>query len=716
MDLFATVAEIEVKKPILKKITLQNYRNIAYREILVGEKGLILQGKNGLGKTNIIEGAYRNLSGKLFNGSSKSDTQVITPVGADREAKTSVKLEFDKDNFTFELISYDEYTKKDKTYKGTAYDYYVNEALTKKGQAIEVLYSYLGIKELNDRWAKDDRKNIDLIDLLFNIDYLKTIDYKYLRALVVDIVGDVNFTDVINDNPTKYGKLVAPLQENGLNMETVKAKYRVKKFGKPGTFGLEDLIVSSKNNLKNLEVKASAEYDLNEITLAKQSLQDIESKIVDLRVKKQQGTSELTSAIDLEIGKLERDLMTEQHRIQVEYSKTVASLKDDKVQVEIQDKEKSLNTLRNQRNEIVEKVNREKSLVTENDLNVGKKTNEKQSLLLQRKNLLEKYNQLKTPQSSETITCPHCNQPFSLHESKEHKTIVDSQLAEVTKQGLQIKTRLEELKEGLDTLGVEREVINGRILKLQGELKQVEENIKAVEIAITDLKQRQSQTTLLAPTLDLNGGNVLSIKNNIQTLKTRKETVLNDYQTIIKDIDSQIAVLEAQKQPLKETLNKEIIINNYRKELESERATLQRLETELIDVDDILMLIKDVEQEKYTRIENKVKDTFGDNFKFELFKENVDGSVDTRVCVMLVKDVHGNFVRVENLNTGLYPIRAIEFVERVRNFYNIPKSFIFVDELSALDTEHTKQLMHSGLQIIATRPSDSDKIEEVEIK
>ena len=124
------------------------------------------------------------------------------------------------------------------------------------------------------------------------------------------------------------------------------------------------------------------------------------------------------------------------------------------------------------------------------------------------------------------------------------------------------------------------------------------------------------------------------------------------------------------------------------------------------------MLIKDVEQEKYTRIEQKIANSFGENIKFELFKENTDGTVDTRVCVMLVKDVYGNFVRIENLNTGLYPIRALEFIESVRNFYNIPKSFIFVDELSALDTEHTKKLLASGLQIIATRPSDSDKLEE----
>ena len=99
------------------------------------------------------------------------------------------------------MIDYD--FKKDGTYKGTAYDYYVNEALTKKGQAYEVLYHYLGIKELADKWSKDERSNIDLIDLLFNVNYIKKVDYKWLRALVIDMVGDVSFTDIINQNPNK---------------------------------------------------------------------------------------------------------------------------------------------------------------------------------------------------------------------------------------------------------------------------------------------------------------------------------------------------------------------------------------------------------------------------------------------------------------------------------------------------------------------------------
>ena len=96
MDLFSQVG-IE-QRPILKKITLNNYRNISYREVIVSDKGLILQGKNGIGKTNIIEAVYYVLSGKMFSGASQSDVQDVTPRGADQNTKTSVKLFFEKNN------------------------------------------------------------------------------------------------------------------------------------------------------------------------------------------------------------------------------------------------------------------------------------------------------------------------------------------------------------------------------------------------------------------------------------------------------------------------------------------------------------------------------------------------------------------------------------------------------------------------------------------
>lgn len=620
---------------------------------------------------------YRNLSGKLFSGVAKSEVQAITPT-TNPKAKTSVKLEFEKDNFTFELISYEDF-KKDGTYKGTAYDYYVNEALTKKGQAYEVLYHYLGIKELADKWSKDERSNIDLIDLLFNVNYIKKVDYKWLRALVIDMVGDVSFTDIINQNPTKYMKLVEPLKAEALNLETVKAKYRVNKFGKANVFGIDDKILSVKEEIKNLEIKASEKYDLEAIKIAKSELAEIEKQIIDLKVKTQKNESDLTSDINLKISKLEKDVLLEQNKIREEHNRLLDSLKDTQLEKDIKVKEKTLSDLKNSLLSISKSILDQSTIKNDRLALETKHKNTLENLASQRKELLINWKELKTPKTSETVTCPHCDKPFALHETKEHKQIISKQLVEIEKNGKDVATKINETKEILDNLEVEIGLTNNKLVELQAEKRQVESNIEILENEITSLKVKESETNKKAPLINLNSEIVVTLQNEIKTLETKKKDIINDFLGVKTNLQNKINELESQKQPIKEVLNKEIIVENYKKDLQAKKLEIEKLQKEQIDIDDVLALIKEIEQEKYTRIESNVKDTFGENIRFELFKENVDGSVDTRVCVMLVKDIHGNFVRVENINTGLYPIRAIEFLEKVREFYKIPKSFVFLD-------------------------------------
>ena len=106
MNLFE-IEKNEQSSKVLKKITLQNYRNHAFKEIHVGESGVIFKGMNGIGKTNIIEAIYWVLSGRLFNGLSLGHLIGVTPENAEKGTKTSVKLEWE--NFSFEKVVYEKY-------------------------------------------------------------------------------------------------------------------------------------------------------------------------------------------------------------------------------------------------------------------------------------------------------------------------------------------------------------------------------------------------------------------------------------------------------------------------------------------------------------------------------------------------------------------------------------------------------------------------------
>lgn len=712
MDLFE-VGEVE-KKPILKKIILQNYRNIDYKEIIVNDNGLILQGVNGIGKTNVIEAIYYALSGKLFNGSSQSDVQDVTPRNKEQHVQTSVKLVFDKKNFMFELISYKQF-KKNGDFKGMAYDYYVNEAPINKGQAIEILYEYLGIKNVVDVWGKStELKNIDMIALLFNINYIKNIDYKYLRALIIDIVGDVSIEDVIQNNPTKYEKLKKELTLFDNDLERVKNSFRNEKFGKTNERGLDVKIENIKSKIVDLNNKLSQTYDKEEVVLAKKEIEEIDNKIIALKVKQQQSNVELTNGIDLEISKLENEKLHHENKIREEHRLLLERLKDATLEKQIEDKKNSILELEKQRMEIIKKSVDANETTRSLNFGITNKQNRIKELQKNRDELLKEWQTLVSPQS-ESLTCPHCDKPFHLHESKEHGAILETKKNNIKQQGLSLKNEVENLTNEIETLKLSSEKTNETVLSYQKNREQLDENIGELKKGLEDLQLKHKESILNVPTLDLNSKEVLSIVEKIQTLKNERNELLQNQKSSLNEITNEIGNLELSKLKNSEVVKKEIIYEQYQKDLEQHKKELVSTQERLEVVEQILRLVTSVEQEKYELVEKKASNSFGDNFKFELFKQNIDGTFDTRVCVMLVKDVHGNFVRIENLNTGMYPIRVIEFVNGIRDFYNIPKSFIFVDELSALDSTHTKQLLNSGLQIIATRPSESKKIEEIQI-
>jgi hypothetical protein len=93
-----------------------------------------------------------------------------------------------------------------------------------------------------------------------------------------------------------------------------------------------------------------------------------------------------------------------------------------------------------------------------------------------------------------------------------------------------------------------------------------------------------------------------------------------------------------------------------------------------------------------------------------MFDYNQDGSIDTRVCDLLVKDGNGTFVNIKNINTGNYPISALDFITRIKKHYGVEKSFIFIDEFGQIVGENITSVLGFGEQVLATKPSDKPKI------
>src|SRR5690606_6529979 len=145
-------------------------------------------------------------------------------------------------------------------------------------------------------------------------------------------------------------------------------------------------------------------------------------------------------------------------------------------------------------------------------------------------------------------------------------------------------------------------------------------------------------------------------------------------------------------------------IERYTEELKTVRKRLQSSK-------ELLILIKELEKDKFTKIDSKIANKFGENIKFKLFDYNADESLNIRVCDLLVKDGNGAWVNIKDLNTGNYPLAVLDFITRIKEHYGVKKSFMFIDEYGTIDDDNRNRIYGFGEQIIATEKGNTKKIE-----
>lgn len=216
---------------------------------------------------------------------------------------------------------------------------------------------------------------------------------------------------------------------------------------------------------------------------------------------------------------------------------------------------------------------------------------------------------------------------------------------------------------------------------------------------------------LLEPTLDFNTNEYIKLQDDIIKLQNKRQLILENGNFNVADYDKQILDLENEKIPHQEIVNKLAVresrveaIERYTEELKTVRKRLQSSK-------ELLILIKELEKDKFTKIDSKIANKFGENIKFKLFDYNADESLNIRVCDLLVKDGNGAWVNIKDINTGNYPLAVLDFITRIKEHYGVKKSFMFIDEYGTIDDDNRNRIYGFGEQIIATEKGNTKKIE-----
>lgn len=707
------------KKITLSNVEISNYRSIKYLNIPMNDFGIILKGLNGVGKTSVIEALYFLFSGKLFDGRSKLGDQNITPTDMEKGTKTSIKATF-SNGFTFAITLWEEWNNDFSLIKERKSVYEVNGGVVKRVRdAYNTLHTELGLIDLMSEFEKDPKlKHIDIVRLLYDISYLKEIDYKELRALVIDIVGDIEYKDLINKNPTKYASLVAPLKDANMDLEAAKQKLRGEKFGTPqNKSGLEQSISEYEKLIEITQIEASKEIDVEAIKNAKIELKKLDDEIVKLKADKNKSDTQLTADIDLKIANVENAILKEKDNIKQEHEKQVkeielANLELDKPLHIFQD---TINKLNNQKDSLSREINDINYNLSLKYNDIKDKERELKHHQEKRQELVIEWQKTKNPQS-ELITAPKSKEQFYLHEALEYVAIRDKKLAEITKKGQAEKLAIDGLQEMIKTLKNDYAIQEKKVIEKQEARNELDKQIKVNQDNLE--KHRQEIQYKEKPLLSYNTKSINALNDKLISLRNERESLLT-FGTGEKDnlIESKIAELETQKEALREILNQEIILKDNQKRLSDYQETLKTTKRRLLEVNELLTLIKELEKDKFTQIDSKVADSFGNNIKFKLFDYNItDESINTKMCDLLVLDGNGALVNIKDLNTGHYPLLSLDLITRVKAHYNIPNSFIFIDEFGVIDSQNRTKLLEFGEQIIATEKSDDKKIKVVSIK
>lgn len=721
-----------MNRSMLKEVTITNFRNIVNETITFEEsKGVIITGKNELGKSNRISAILWALGGVMFDGGSRDTMSNLTPFDANSDTIVSVSITFSDGNnitkyYNEPFETNDEGIRVPKRTK-TWYTINGGKPLGTVKEGEQFIINQLGLNKIDYRFNSNKvLKGINLVFLLTTTLGIRMIDNSMKRAILIDIVGDVDPIKLAKDKPLEYSnELVKLLEETNGDINKVRDDLRYTLMDK--TVGLETKIEIAKNVLNELELEAKKQIDENALKEAKKSVAEIDKKIKDIEIKKQTESEALTNKIDLEIAKLENERQKLVTEINEAYNKALDKYNNNELlahvkKIQAQEQEQSIVA----RQKEVEKAQAENNLS-----NVEfKLQNNKQRLTqidLEAKQLKVDYDNImkendNVEKEGTIFTCPHCDKAFDVSETKEHlelhKKAQDKKVAEIKNK----VTALKKEKDGLEIVvtDLELDVAKARenFTKKSNEHENAIKNRDNLTKEVSKALDTYNKSNPIAPILSFDTAEIQEVDFNIETLKNEKEQVLNERETVNVSYDEEIEALEQQKLTYQEILNSENVRDATLKSLEPKRLEYNNLIVRYEDTRSLYAMSKKLLVDTFKELERRIEVKFGNDIWFKLYEPNAtDGgeTYKTSVCEMYVKDGSGRLVPAitNGVSTSMQEVRLVEFIERLKAHYELPNSIMLIDRLESLDDDKLAMLPKNNqiITAIVTRNQPTIKYE-----
>lgn len=684
----------------MKKIShvkIENFRNLGSCVEYDLKNVNIFAGPNYSGKTNTILAIYWCLTGYQLDGSSQDDSNLPQ---SDKKLPMSVELKFD-DGFTVKRGYAEKWVKKrgseDITLEGHTTDIYINETKENISVGTAKLIKYLGTD------IELDNSKFDLLRALIDPRYLGyTVEWKVLRAFIINLVGDVDNDDVIKelDKTAKYTvDYKKELESN--NYDTASIIKRLKSSLKKNN----DDVKGKKAAVK--ELKQISDVDPEELKKAQDEIEIIENQISSIRANA--NTDPALDSLKSQLGELREEYnATRLYDIKEfdEKNKDIR-IKKNKIQSEIDGIKEQINK---EKDTIFSIVSNKNSLI--HQLNEYEEDIKHKELELN--NLRDIYSKIaqehyitsiKIPEAD---NCPNCGYVLngqlidqvksSIMNDEENFNIEKSKkLAANVESGKKLKLDIENLKFKISSANEEIAKLDTSnhdeaVLKLNDKLESL--NVKMSEMARNEATEPTESKELI------------ELSNQIEAINKEIDNhILNSANN---SADDKIRELKIKKSYCDQTCSAHENYLQIMNRVEMINNEIKNINKKIVNIEQLIICIEQFTQIKLNMLNDHVVSVFPE-VEFVLVESNIKEGSWNEVCYPLIKGKKTEFKLgsdSEQIITGIYLIECIKWK---KNLDNLP---IIFDRCEGLDTKTLNERISTSSQIITARV-DGDNFDKV---
>lgn len=652
----------------LNRVTIDNFRNIGHAEYNLEDIN-IFEGPNRQGKTNTILAIYWAITDFLMDGS--SDYASFKPLD-DTKKKVSVELEFD--TFKFKKEYFEKWTKtrgsETETMTGHYTDYYIDDIKTAPTNAKKDLIQKFGVE------GKTNVSKFDLLRAIIDPYYLARNDWKVTRKFIIELVGDVENTAVINDNP-ELEPVANRLAQDWYNTD------QTKKYYKQQINNSNDDITRLEGQIEGLQmVKDVSSEDLQ---AAQVEIENIDAAIANTKVGKKD--TSISDALQKELTELQQQALDMETAERAEHNVQNASVREARAnaQAKIAEAQKAKDDARNEviriDNEATDidlKINRLK-------LDIGDKEKRLERLRNEYKNT--KAQALQT----EEITCPNCGHVLNQDAIEAEKQRHDERLEQLLNDGKNASLELQNAQFKLEELQKQSKGIELKQAPAHSAMNRATEALQACENDYHAISDRPYLASI-----ELNN---LKSAVNAKQAELKNQRLIENQDTSMHDT---IARLQAQKKLPQQTLNQHHAFIANQEQIAKVQEQIKAEQKSLMNCEQSLALVERFIQLKLQAFQARIESVFGTKVRFTLIENNIKEGSWNEVCYPSVCDKETPFLSGSGSEQIIAGIYIAECIKKKLNIEDLP--YIF-DECDKLDTQSLKAL-ETNAQIITTKVND----------